>query len=57
MTKLADLPPSTRNKGNTSPIKTKTHIYKKKTDGVQFGLTHQYQVKGEILQMKSQEVG
>ena len=30
MTKLADLPPSTRNKGNTSPIKTKTHIYKRK---------------------------
>ncbi|MDC3099335.1 hypothetical protein OA337_02090 [Candidatus Pelagibacter sp.] len=30
MTKLVDLPPSTRNKGNTSPIKTKTHIYKRK---------------------------
>ena len=30
MTKLADLPPSTRNKGNTSPIKTRTHIYKRK---------------------------
>ena len=30
MTKLADLSPSTRNKGNTSPIKTKTHIYKRK---------------------------
>ena len=30
MTKLADLPPSTRNKGNISPTKTRTHIYKRK---------------------------
>ena len=30
MTKLDNLPPSTRNKGNTSPVKTKTHIYKRK---------------------------
>ena len=30
MTNLIDLPPSTRNKGNTSPVKTKTHIYMRK---------------------------
>ena len=30
MSKLIDLPPSARNKGNTSPVKTKTHIYKRK---------------------------
>jgi hypothetical protein len=30
MTKLEDLPPSTRNKGNTSSVKTKTHIYMRK---------------------------
>ena len=30
MTKLEDLPPSARNKGNTSPVKTKNHIYMRK---------------------------
>ena len=30
MSKLTDLPPSNRNKGNTSPFKTKTHIYPRK---------------------------
>ena len=30
MNKLTDQPPSTRNKGNTSKVKTKTHIYPRK---------------------------
>ena len=30
MSKLTDLPPSNKNKGNTSPVKTKTHIYPRK---------------------------
>ena len=30
MNKLIDLPASNKNKGNTSPVKTKTHIYPRK---------------------------
>ena len=30
MGKLIDQPPSNKNKGNTSPVKTKTHIYPRK---------------------------